>query len=558
MKHLKIIRKKITNYFFLQKNKRIFKEVKLIIWDVDETLYFNHKTINQTRKAYLDEFIGNQNKQSALVKFQQGEADGKRWFEILAEKKHITCRQAIQQIENIIDKSKYIKKNPNLVDFIKTVPITNIILTNSSRKSTTSILKKLGFDSRLTEFSQIITGDELADLKPNLQILAKIARLYNIHPKDIMVIGDSLTDDILPAKSIGMGTCQITTIHQSNEANFSIKTIDDLIAIIKPQYFRNNKIIMRNRIATTLKNNNFTIFYKLLDKNLISNCYLVGGSIRDILLKRDSSDFDFKTPVANTIYAKTITKIGKILSQNFNHVTQANLSENLTLFSWCISTHKYKKIKIDFTIVKSNPLFEKIIPDKKNHVLQANYSINDIFFDIRKNKLYFSAKSKKDINNKIIRLTNLKDFDNQPIQLFRAIYLSSKLKGFSLENNTLKAIIANSHLAINVFNQFTFSQNAPLLNIYAEQIFKGLQYDQHTYFKLMQKTKLASHLKTFIVKNLNLTKMSSNTYLQREPLWLDNYIDNVNLFLKYLLKEYRLDNNNETLTKIRKLFHITP
>ena len=185
------------------------KKIEVIIWDLDETLYFSPRTINQIRDAYLRRFVGRSKGQKLIKEFESHEQSGKKWFQIVAEKKKVSEKDAIIMTENSIDKAKFVSKNPKLVKYFRKSAHRHIILTNSPRNVTWSVLHKIGFDSALSAFNHVFTIEDMVHPKPNLKMLRKILKIENVTPQQTISIGDSVRTDVLPAKRVGMVTCQI-------------------------------------------------------------------------------------------------------------------------------------------------------------------------------------------------------------------------------------------------------------------------------------------------------------------------------------------------------------
>jgi HAD hydrolase, family IA, variant 3 len=61
----------------------------------------------------------------------------------------------------------------------------------------------------LNYFDIVIASDEVGLAKPNIEIFEKAIKLANLNPKDCIMVGDRLDNDIFPANKIGMKTIWI-------------------------------------------------------------------------------------------------------------------------------------------------------------------------------------------------------------------------------------------------------------------------------------------------------------------------------------------------------------
>lgn len=229
-KKIKILISKIKNYFLIKKTKIIFNGVKLIIWDLDETLYFQPNLIEKTRKIYEKEFL-NISSKNTIKKFKKLEKKY-RWFEILAKAKNINYKQIIIDLDQKIKKEKFIKKNNKLVKIINKISRVKkqIILTNSSKNSAKKILEKIGFTKLDKTFIKVVSVENMSKPKPNRQILKKILKEFNLKNKEVILIGNSKKEDIDLANKIGMKTIQIRNFSlTAKKANLIFESIDQFI-----------------------------------------------------------------------------------------------------------------------------------------------------------------------------------------------------------------------------------------------------------------------------------------------------------------------------------------
>ncbi|MBI5449686.1 HAD family hydrolase [Candidatus Gottesmanbacteria bacterium] len=206
------------------------KKIKLLIWDLDETLYYSDQTIHQVKNEYIHAYVqSSYDKTRALNKFIALEKAGNKWFDIVASMSKQIPRTIIQSIEDTIDKSKYIHPNPYVARYFKTSTNNHVILTNSTRTSAIRILHKLGIHKSHILFKSIYTIEDFHYPKPNIDILQHIIYKYQFQSNHIMCIGDSYNDDLLPAKQLGMITCHINHTMELQPADYTFSDLNTLL-----------------------------------------------------------------------------------------------------------------------------------------------------------------------------------------------------------------------------------------------------------------------------------------------------------------------------------------
>ena len=170
-------------------------------------------------------------------------------------------------------------------------------------------------------------------------------------------------------------------------------------------------------------------------------CYIIGGYVRDIFLKRESKDIDIVTLGSGIELATALTeKLGK----------KANLS---VFKNFGKAQVKYKNLEVEFVGARREsynrdsrkPIVENgTLADDQN---RRDFTINALA--IRLNQSHFGELTDpfggiNDLKDKIIRTPLDSDitFSDDPLRMMRAIRFATQL-GFTIENNTFQAISRN-------------------------------------------------------------------------------------------------------------------
>jgi len=185
-------------------------------------------------------------------------------------------------------------------------------------------------------------------------------------------------------------------------------------------------------------------FYKEFKKHEQNpRLYLVGGAVRDGLLKRDTENFDFlATGLNKEELGQFLGKHGKVIETE---------KEDFPIFKF-IPEGSELKVPIDVAL----PRKEKWIPHKgyqdvemktspelslEDDVGRRDFTINAIAYDFKENKLIDIHNGVEDLKKGIIRAVDKpgERFDEDPSRILRAIRFSSQLD-FKIEKNTSEAM----------------------------------------------------------------------------------------------------------------------
>lgn len=232
---------------------------------------------------------------------------------------------------------------------------------------------------------------------------------------------------------------------------------------------------------------------KLLKKinNLGFEAYLVGGSVRDYLLKRDSFDFDIATNalpefMLENFDAKPIgIKFGTVL------VIYEGSPFEVTTFRRDLNYYDNRHPQ---GVVFSNKLEED--------AMRRDFTVNGMYMDKDLN-LIDMVDGQKDLELKLVRTIGNPNerFNEDALRMIRAFYLVSKLN-FTIDKNTYNAINVNRELIKHVSSERIHRELVKILT------------HENTYqaFKLMKGTKIHELLPglkvgiNFIVNNeVNVT-----------------------------------------------------
>lgn len=223
------------NNIFQRKIPRI---ITTFIWDVDGTLYQTTDEIfDQMKKITVDYVVEKTLEEKRVVKnYINKQVGHNRLLGDIVEEDYKLDKHFLAKLaEDRIDKSVFVDKDELLVNLFDNQlrKFKHVVLTNGSLQNTKKILEKIGFNK--SHFASIHSREDLGkNIKPSKRAFFKVIESINTEPGEAMMIGDTLTQDIFPAKELGMTTCFIADDKTINikEADFIIENPGEIINII--------------------------------------------------------------------------------------------------------------------------------------------------------------------------------------------------------------------------------------------------------------------------------------------------------------------------------------
>ncbi len=185
------------------------------------------------------------------------------------------------------------------------------------------------------------------------------------------------------------------------------------------------------------------LFDKLLNLNI--NPIIIGGYVRDFLLKIESKDIDIE------LYGiSSFSKLEEIL-QEFGDVNSVGKS-----FGVC--KLKVDDLDLDFSFPRIDSKIEKghrgfsikidSLLDFKTATSRRDFTINAIGYDIKTKEILDPFNGIKDLKSKILRAVDIDKFQDDPLRILRAVQFSSRFN-LSIDDElflTCENMIQNSLL----------------------------------------------------------------------------------------------------------------
>lgn len=243
-------------------------------------------------------------------------------------------------------------------------------------------------------------------------------------------------------------------------------------------------IILTTKFASAdLDKNAVWTVLQLLKKGF--EAYLVGGCVRDLLLDKKPKDFDIVTS-ATPEQVKAVFKRARIIGRRFRlvHVLfgRRDFLEVSTFRSGAITTSE-----------KNSKLGNKVYGTIEQDALRRDFTINALYYDVKKHCVLDYASGLEDIKNK--KLVMIGDevtrYQEDPVRLLRAVRFMVKFD-LVLDKTQIKNIAKFGHLLIDIPPARLFEEALKLFhNLDAFAVFEALNKHKLLPY-LLPKTKFSA------------------------------------------------------------------
>lgn len=182
-----------------------------------------------------------------------------------------------------------------------------------------------------------------------------------------------------------------------------------------------------------ISDNALKVLYRLNNAGFAA--YLVGGSVRDLLLKRQPKDFDVATD-AHPEQIRKIFRNSRIIGRRFRLVHVYFQDEVIEVSTFRANSeddlHGVEQEDLP-TMVRSDNTYGTIEED----AWRRDFTVNALYYNIENFSVIDYAGGMLDLKERLIRMIGdpTQRFHEDPVRLLRAIRLSAKL-GFKVEPQT--------------------------------------------------------------------------------------------------------------------------
>ncbi len=227
-----------------------------------------------------------------------------------------------------------------------------------------------------------------------------------------------------------------------------------------------------NISRNTISDGALRVLYRLKNAGFAS--YLVGGSVRDLLLGREPKDFDVVTD-ATPGQIRELFRNSRLIGRRFRlaHVRYGNEIVEVSTFRARHQIGSGERHVVDGQIIRDN-VYGSIDDD----VWRRDFTVNALFYNIDDGTVVDYVNGMRDIRSCCIRLIGdpRQRFIEDPVRLLRAVRFATKL-GFRISSDTDRHISELASLLNGISPARLFEECLKLFfNGYALQTFEQLRH----------------------------------------------------------------------------------
>lgn len=216
-------------------DRKKFKHIKAIFFDVADTLYTNEELEKEYPRRLVNLLAETRN----IEKDEAKQLIKATTEKLKATEKHVTKVRTMKELgftrgqvhEAIckVDPSQYLTKDPELDDIIARLAKKYKlgIISNNKRSHMLEIFAALGLSEQ--QILLMVTEDNVQEVKPHPEPFQKAVELSGYFANECLYVGDSPTKDIQPAKGVGM----MTVLTKANPEPLDMKFADATIKSVK-------------------------------------------------------------------------------------------------------------------------------------------------------------------------------------------------------------------------------------------------------------------------------------------------------------------------------------
>ncbi len=212
--------------------------------------------------------------------------------------------------------------------------------------------------------------------------------------------------------------------HPSESQDSNLVTAENLEPRIVPR--AEHRVSRKNIDEEALK-----VLYRLKSQGFVG--YLVGGSVRDLLLERRPKDFDIATS-AHTQQVRRMFKNAFTVGRRFRlvHVKFGKKVVEVATFRRQTEVEEGAE-----TLIRSDNTFGTPAED----AFRRDFTVNALFYDIANFSVIDYVGGLQDLENKLIRAIGDPSvrFREDPVRMLRAVALAARLD-FTIDRDSVEAI----------------------------------------------------------------------------------------------------------------------
>ncbi|NCT57642.1 MAG: polynucleotide adenylyltransferase PcnB [Legionella sp.] len=309
---------------------------------------------------------------------------------------------------------------------------------------------------------------------------------------------------------------------------------------ISPDYIipRNQHHVSKTEIST----NALTVLNRLNSANFES--YLVGGGVRDLLLRKSPKDFDITTN-ATPPQIRRLFRNARIIGRRFKlaHILFHREIIEVATFRGQEHNDADQRTNEQGMLVRDN-----VYGTLEQDAWRRDFTINSLYYDIRDSSIVDYTGGFKDIERQQVRMIGdpTTRYQEDPVRMLRAVRFAAKLK-FSIEPETAKAIPTSKHLLAHVAGSRLFEEVAKLYQCGAAEALQKLLVHHELFGQLFPQTDALLTSKYPVNALLVLALKNTDRRIQEDKPVIPSFLFAVLLWFPFIAHKTKLEHTPGTI-----------
>jgi poly(A) polymerase len=236
---------------------------------------------------------------------------------------------------------------------------------------------------------------------------------------------------------------------------------------------------------TEISQNALTVVNRLTHAGF--QAYVVGGSVRDLLLRHSPKDFDIATN-ATPNQVKRLFRNARIIGRRFKLVHILFHREIIEVATF--RSHENDKEDPDQRTNDRGMLVrDNVYGTLEDDAWRRDFTVNSLYYDATSSSIIDYTGGVNDVNQRLIRMIGdpVTRYQEDPVRMLRAVRFSAKLN-FNIEQETAKPIAALSELLCHVSNSRLFDEVVKLYQCGASESVQRLLVHHGLFERLFPQT----------------------------------------------------------------------
>jgi len=262
----------------------------------------------------------------------------------------------------------------------------------------------------------------------------------------------------------------------------------------------------------------------------IKGAYIVGGSVRDLIMGRSPADYDIVVSMDPEKYANIIT-----------------CRHNGSVVNIGKSGYRITRVVLDSIMIDIAPLTGMGIEDD---LKKRDFTINAMAYDLQSGKIIDCMAGMRDITAKTIRMVSESALKNDPVRLLRAFRLGASLV-FDIEPLTLSAIKRNAGKISRTAGERLRTEILKLLQTSRSYPFLLQMADTGLLFKILPELIPLKNCRQNRYHRYDVFDHTLNAFNHLEYM-----LENIHFYMPKLSKKHSyMDDEHKPLLKFAMLLH---